>query len=354
MRKESLELLRGLLNAPTPSGYEAPGQRIWCEYVRQFADEVRTDAYGNAVAILNPKGSPKIMIEAHADEIGLMVRYIDDKGFIYCQKIGGIDPAVIRGKRVNIHTAKGVVRGVIGATPIHLQDKAAEQKAPKLHESYIDIGSKDGEAAKKKVAVGDPITFVDEFEMLSDHVATARGFDDRAGAFAVAEALRLVSQGKCHAALYVCTSVQEEVGLMGAQMNVFNIQPDAAIAVDTTIATDTPGIDIKQHGDVKIGKGPTLTIGRENHPVLQERLKKVSREEKIDVQYETFSTTGGTDALAIYTKHGGIPTCLISIPSRYVHTTVETVDLDDLTAAAKLIAAFVLSLRKGDTFAVKV
>lgn len=354
MRKESLEFLRSLLNAPTPSGYEAPGQRIWCQYARKFADEVRTDAYGNAVAVVNPKGSPKIMLEGHVDEIGLMVRYIDDKGFLYLQRIGGVDPALIRGKRVNIYTAKGIVRGVIGAPPIHLQDRTPEQKAPKLHESYIDIGAKDGDDAKKKVAVGDPATFTDDFEMLNEHIAVARGFDDRAGAFAVLEALRIVSKEKPHAAVYACSSIQEEVGLIGAQMQVFNVQPDIAIAVDVTFATDTPGIDVKQHGEVKMGKGPTMSIGRENHPVVQERLRKVAKAQKIDVQYEAFTTSGGTDAMAIYTKHGGIPTCLLSIPNRYMHTTVEMLDLRDLQATAELLAAFALDVKKGEKFAVKV
>ncbi|KKK62775.1 hypothetical protein LCGC14_3000960, partial [marine sediment metagenome] len=243
---------------------------------RQFADEVKTDAYGNAVAVLNPNGDPKIMIDGHADEIGLMVKHIDDKGFVYCQRIGGVDPALIRGKRVNIHGAKGVVRGVIGAPAIHLRERGKEPKIPKLHESYVDIGVTGGDAARRRVAVGDPITFVDDFELLSRNIAVARGFDNRAGTWVAIEALRLAAAGKPKCALMACSSVQEEVGLSGAKMNVVNVRPDAALVVDVTHATDTPGIDVKQHGEVHLGKGPTLSIGRENHPVLLARLRKVA------------------------------------------------------------------------------
>ncbi len=208
MRKESLDFLKELLSAPTPSGYESPGQRIWCEYARQFADEVKTDAYGNAVAVLNGDGDPKIMIDGHVDEIGLMVKYIDDKGFVYVQRIGGVDPALVRGKRVNIHTAKGVVRGVIAAPAIHLRDRDKDTKPPKMHESYVDIAVRDGAAARKKVSVGDPITFVDDFEMLNANVAIARAFDNRIGTWVAIEAVRLLTRRKINAGVYACSSWQ--------------------------------------------------------------------------------------------------------------------------------------------------
>ena len=354
MRKESLEFLKQLLTTPSPSGYEATNQRIWCDYARKFADEVRTDAYGNAVAVLNPKGDPKIMFDGHVDELGLMIKHIDSNGFVYFQRIGGVDPAMVRGKRVNIHTAGGIVRGVVGATAIHLQDKDKEQKVPKMHELFIDIAAKDADDARKRVAVGDPITFVDDFEMITETVAVARAFDNRAGAWTAIEALRLASLGKPKCAIYATSSVQEEVGLAGAQMNIYNVAPHAAIAVDVTHATDTPGIDVKQHGEVKIGKGPCVSLGRENHPLITDRLRKLAKKEKIDMQIETFSTTGGTDALAFYTKNGGTPSAIVSIPNRYMHTTVEMLDLRDLQATAQLLAAFALDLKKGERFKVKV
>jgi putative aminopeptidase FrvX len=356
MRQQSLDFFKELLTTPSPSGHESAGQRIWCAYARQFADEVRTDAYGNAVAVLNPGGDPKLMLDGHVDEIGLMVKHIDEKGFIYVQRIGGVDPALVRGKRVDVHTDKGIVRGVIGAPAIHLQERGKEPKPPKLHESFIDIGAADGKAAKKRVSIGDPITFVDDFEQLDGNVAVARGFDDRAGTWAVVEALRIAAAAKTKpsCAIYACSSIQEEVGLIGAGMNVFNVKPDAAIAVDVTHATDTPGIDAKQHGEIKLGKGPSLSIGRENHPLIVERLRKLAKRKRIPVQFEAFSTTGGTDAMAIYKAQGGVPSALLSIPNRYMHTTVEMLDLRDLQRSAELLAAFAVDLKKGERFAVKV
>jgi putative aminopeptidase FrvX len=356
MRKQSLEFLRNLLTTPSPSGFESPGQRVWADYARQYADEVHTDSYGNAVAILNPKGTPRIMLDGHGDELGLMIKHIDDKGFIYFQRIGGVDPAVVRTKRVDIYTAKGVVRGVIGATAIHLQDRTKDSKPPKMHECFIDIGAKDGKDAKKRVAVGDPITFVDSFELLDKNIGIARAFDNRVGTWSAIEALRLAaaSKKKLNCCIIACSSVQEEVGGAGAQMNVVNLTPDAAIAIDVTHATDTPGIDAKQHGEVKMGKGPTITIGREHHPVLVKRIRGIAKKAKIDMQIEAFSLSGGTDAMAIHNKIGGVPSSVIGIPNRYMHTTVEMIDLRDLQNTAELLSAFCLDLKKGEMFKVKV
>ncbi len=354
MRKESRQFLEELLATPTPSGSEAPGQRLWCDYARQFADEVVTDSYGNAVAMLNPKGKPKIMLDGHVDEIGLMVKYIDEKGFVYFQRVGGVSPALVPAKRVAIHTPKGVVRGVVGATAIHLQDRGKDPKVPKMHELFIDIGAGDGKEAKKRVAVGDPITFVEGFEMLTEHVAVARAFDNRAGTWAVIEALRLAKGAGATCCVCACSSIQEETGLNGAKMQVFNVKPDAGIAVDVTHATDTPGIDAKQHGEVKMGDGPTVSVGRENHPVLVERLRKVARRKRIKIQTEAFSLTGGTDAYAMWTANGGVPSAVVSIPNRYMHSTVETLDLRDLQKTAELLGGFCADLEKTDKFAVNV
>ncbi len=354
MREESLDFLRSLLTTPSPSGFETVGQKLWCQYAAKFADEVQTDAYGNAWAILNPKGDPRVMIEGHIDEIGLMVKYIDDKGFVYFQRIGGVDPAMTRGKRVSIHTDNGVVRGVIGATAIHLQDKDKEAKVPKMHEVFIDIGAADGKEAAKRVSIGDPITFVDDFELITENIAVARAFDNRAGAWVALETLRQLKGKKINAALYACSSIQEETGLNGAQMQVVNHQPDVAIAIDVTHATDTPGLDVKQHGEIKLGKGPALSLGRENHPVLTARLRKIAKKAKLATQIETFSLTGGTDAWAFWTRNGGVPSAIVSIPNRYMHSTVEMLDLRDLQHTADLMAAFVADLKKGERFKVEV
>jgi len=356
MRDESLEFLKRLLTTPSPSGYESAGQRVWCEYARQYADEVRTDAYGNAVAVLNPKGDPKIMLDGHADEIGLMVNHIDEKGFLFFQRIGGVDPALVRGKRVNIHAAKGVVRGVIAAPAIHLRDREKEPKPPKMHESWIDIGAKDAKDARKRVAVGDPVTFVDDFEMLDKNVAVARAFDNRIGTWTAIEALRIASEakGKLQCAIYACSSVQEEVGGVGAWMSAETLGPDAAIVIDVSHATDIPGVNVKEYGEVKMGRGPTVAVGRENHPVLVSRVRAVAGKKKIPIQVEAFSLSGGTDALLIYRLKGGVPSAVVSIPNRYMHTTVEMLDLRDAQRAAELCAAVCLDVKKGERFVVKV
>ena len=355
MREESLDFLKKLLTAPSPMGFESRGQKVWCDYAKKYADEVTTDAYGNAVAVLNPGGSPKVMLDGHADEIGLMVKHIDKDGFIYFQRIGMVDPAQVRGKRVNIHTAKGTVRGVIGAAAIHLRPRDKEPKSPKMHESFIDIGVKDQKAAEKKVSVGDPVTFVDDFEIFNGSIAAARGFDDRAGTWVVIEALRMLAskrkQLKC--AVYASSTIHEEGGtLAGASMLTHSIKPDLAVVVDLGFATDMPDVKNARHGEVKMGGGPTVTIGRENHPVLVERLCAVAKTKKIKLQTETFA--GKTNTQAIFSKLGGIPSAILGIPSRYVHTTVEMLDLKDLQRAADLLTAFCIDIKKGEKFKVKV
>lgn len=356
MRKESLHFLENILTTPSPSGYESDAQRVWCDYVGQYADDVSTDAYGNAVAVLNPGNTPRIIVEGHMDEIGLMVKHITDKGFIYIQNIGGVDPALARGKRVDIHTRNGPVRGVIGAKAIHLVDKKDREKTPKIHEIYVDIGAADGAAAKRKVSVGDPVTFVEAFEMLSKNIAVGRALDDRIGCWIAAEVLRKSASRKSglNCSLYAVSSIQEETGCHGAAMNVFNIAPDAVVISEVTHATDTPGIDVKRYGEIELGKGPTVSIGREHHPLLVKKLRNVAEKKKIDYQVETFSTCGGTDALAMWTKNGGTPSTVVGLPLRYMHTTVEMVDMRDLGKFTELVTAFVADIRKNEEFKVKV
>ena len=354
MRKKSFEFLKSLLSVPSPSGHEVGAQRVWCKYAREVADEVRTDAYGNAVAILNPGGTPSLMLDGHIDEIGMIIKYVEDKGFLYVQRIGGVDSAMVAGKRVHIHTAKGKVLGVVGSTPIHLQERGKEAKAPKLHDLYVDIGAADKKAALRRVAVGDPMTFVDGFEMLTDDLAVGRGMDNRVGTWVAIEALRLAREKGVKCAVYACSSIQEEVGLIGAKMQVQSLLPDAAIAVDVTFSTDTPGINQKQFGEVKLGGGPSLSLGRENHPLLVDRIRKVAKREKIGYQVEAFCVNGGTDAMAIHVANGGIPTALVSVPNRYMHSTVETVSLSDLEKTAELLASVASDLKQGEQFRVKV
>jgi len=356
MRKESLDFLKELLATPSPSGFESAGQRVWCRYARTCADEVRTDSYGNAVAVLNPGGDPKILLDGHIDEIGLMVKYIDDDGFIYFQNIGGLRPDWIRAKRVDIHTSAEIVHGVIGATAPHITKLDDNPKLPKMHECFIDIGARNGKEAWKKVSVGDPITFTESWEMLDENIMVARALDDRIGTWAAIETLRILSESKdkLNCAVYASSSCQEEVGLTGAAMTIFNVKPDAAVAIEVTHATDTPGIDPKQHGEVKMGSGPTISVGREHHPELVQRFRSLAEKKKIKLQIEAFSVSSGTNAMAFHKAEGGIPSALISIPNRYMHSTVEMIDLRDLGAAVELLSTFCLDINKGERFKVKV
>ena len=350
MQRGPLTFLKKLLSTPTVSGYESAGQRLWIDYVKKYADEVTVDSYGNAMAILKPRAKTKIMIDGHMDEIGLIVSHITDGGFIHFKPAGGINPTLLQAKRVNIHGRKGPVRGVVAASPLTRKD------APKIHELYIDIAAKDGKEARRKVAVGDPATLVDDFEILNRNVAIARAFDDRVGAWVGAEVIRRLSavKNRLKCCVIAASSVQEEVGLIGGTMNVDNVQPDAFFAIDVTHATDTPGVNHSQHGKTVIGDGPTLQIGRENHPVLLKLLRSVAKKKDIPVQVEAFLTTGATNAMMAYSRCGDTPSAVLSIATRYIHTAAEMIDLRDADRLADLIAEFCKSLKANQKFRVKV
>lgn len=356
MQKPSLAFLQKLVNTPSPTGHEARGQRVWLDYVTQFADETFSDAYGNCVAVLNKGGSPRLMLAAHADEIAMAVNYIDADGFLYVRRMGGIDAAITKAQRVTIHTRAGAVRGVVGNVAPHLMKSDGDPKPPKIHDLFIDIGVSSRKAAEKIVRIGDPITLVDEFELLRDDLAIARAFDNRIGTFAVAEALRLLAESKSKFAPEICavSNVQEEVGLLGARQIAYSLKPDIALVVDVTHATDYPTVSKAQHGDVKVGGGPALTHGGCNHPEVVKRLEEVAAKKKIPLQHEAMSATSGTDTDVIFWTRGGIASALISLPNRYMHSPVELVSLKDLEQIPELMAAFALSLKKGEQFKVKI
>jgi putative aminopeptidase FrvX len=356
MRNESLKFLEKLINTPSPSGFETRGQRVWLDYVRKFAEATETDAYGNAVAWFNKGGSPRIMLAAHADEIAMTVNFINEQGFIYVRRVGGIDPAITKAQRVNIHTRDGAVRGVVGNVAPHLMRQEGEPKPPKIHDLFIDIGVSGRKEAEKLVRIGDPITLVDEFEMLRGDLAVARAFDNRIGTFAVAEALRLLSDSsrKLHAEVCVVSNIQEEVGCLGARQIAYTLKPDVALVVDVTHATDYPTVSQAQHGDIKIGKGPAITHGGPNHAEVVARLEKIAEEEEIALQHEAISSSSGTDTDVIFWTRGGIPSALISLPNRYMHSPVEVVSMKDLEQIPELMTAFALSLKRGEQFKVKI
>lgn len=356
MRDRSLEFLRSLLNTPSPPGHEARGQRVWLDYVTEFADETYSDAYGNCVAVLNKGGSPRLMLAGHADEIALVVSYIDDDGFLYVRRIGGVDPVVSKAQRVQVHTENGPVLGVIGNVAPHLTKTDNEKKLPRIEDLFVDIGAGSRKEAQKLVRIGNPITLVDTFEVLRGDLAIARAFDNRIGTFAVAEALRLLNEGQRGLKPEVCavSNIMEETGLFGARQIAYSLKPDIALVVDVTHATDYPTVSRQAHGDIRIGRGPALTHGGANHPEVVRRLEKVASELGIELQHEAQSATSGTDTDVIFWTRGGIPSGLISLPNRYMHSPVELVSLKDLKQIPELMAAFARSLKKGEEFKVRI
>jgi putative aminopeptidase FrvX len=355
MRSESLEFLQKLLETPSPSSGEAAGQRVWLDYVKEYADRVETDAYGNAVAYLNSGGTPKVMVCGHADEIGFQVQYIDSDGFIYFSGVGGVDVALCRGQRVYLHSALGRVLGVIGSLAIHMQDRSKDAKIPEIHDLFIDIGAKNKKEAEKRVAVGDLITYTVGAERLHGDIWIARACDNRIGTFVAAEVLRLCAGAKKLSACVVAAStIQEENGLYGAAMVGYSVTPDVALVVDVGQATDIPIANKKRFGESKLGKGPLLSKGSVNHPLVVERLAQVAKKKKIAFQPAIDPRWSGTDADEIFRQRGGIPTAAIGIPNRYMHTPVEAIHLGDLVSLTEWLAAFALDLRSGEKFKIQI
>ena len=356
MRKESLEFLTKLVNTPSPVGHEAKGQRVWLDYVSEFADETFSDAYGNCVAVLNKGGSPRLMLAGHADEIAMVVNYIDSDGFIYVRRLGGVDPAITKAQRVTIHTKNGPVRGVVGNVAPHLSKLDKERKVPEIHDLFIDIGTGSRKETRSLVEIGNPITLVDEFELLRDDLAIARAFDNRIGTWAVAETLRLLhgQRHKLKAEVCAVSNIMEEVGLYGARQIAYTLKPDACLVVDVTHATDYPTVNKQQHGDIRIGGGPAITHGGCNHPEIMARVQQVAKARKIELQHEAMSATSGTDTDGIFWTRGGIPSGLISLPNRYMHSPVELISLKDLKQIPLLMEGFALSLKAGEEFKVRI
>jgi putative aminopeptidase FrvX len=284
------------------------------------------------------------------------VNFINPEGFIYVRKLGGIDPAITRAQRVVIHTRNGPVKGVVGNVPPHLTKVEKERKIPEIHELFIDIGASKKEEAEKLVRIGDPVTLEDTFDILRGDLVVARAFDNRIGTFAVAEALRICKESRKKLQAEVCavSNVMEEVGCLGARQIAYNLQPNVAVVVDVTHATDYPTVNQQMHGAIKIGQGPTLTHGGCNHPDVVGRLEQIAKQEKIPLQHEAMSATSGTDTDVIFWTRGGIASGLVSLPNRYMHSPVEVVSLKDLEQIPRLLAGFALSLKKGEQFKLKI
>ena len=339
MRKESLSFLQQLVEVPSPSGFEQPAQRVIRERVESFADEVRTDVHGNLIAAINPGGSPRVMLAGHCDQVGLMLTFIADEGYLHFDSIGGIDPAILPGSRVTFHSAKGPVTGVIPRKPVHLMRPEERERARlRIQDLYIDIGATSKRDAERRIAVGDPVTYELGMRVLNRGMVASPGFDDKVGSFVVMEALRLLRGGKPKAAVFSVSTVQEELGLRGARTSCFGIDPKVGIAVDVTHAADYPGADKKRRGDIRVGKGPVIERGANINPVVGDLLLKAARRRKIPHQLAAAPRATGTDANAIQISRAGVAAGLVSIPNRYMHSAVEMVQLRDLTNAAKLLA----------------
>ena len=355
MRKASRAFLGKLLSAPGPSGYEDPVRKVWIAEVEKHADSVSVDVHGNAIAVTNAEGQPRVMLAGHMDELGFQVVHIDDEGFISFDTVGGFDIGIVPGRKVRVHTDDGEVLGVIGKKPIHLMSAADRNKAPAKHELWIDIGAKDGKEARKLVAVGDPVTYDANFEILRRDLAVSKAFDNRMGAYVVAETLRRVAaeaaKGKgVKAALYSVATVQEEVGLRGARTSTYGVDPDVGIALDVTFATDYPGMDKRRYGDIKLGGGPVLNRGANVNPVVYNRLVAVAKKKKIPHQICAEPGGTGTDANAMQLSRAGVATALVSVALRNMHTAVEVLSLDDLDRTVALLTEFTISLDKNAEF----
>ncbi len=346
MRAASKRFLADLLNAPGPSGYEGPVRSVWKAEVERYADRVEVDVHGNAFAVYNGQGSPRIMFAGHMDELGFQVIYIDEKGYLYFDTIGGFDLQLVPGRKVRIHTANGSILGVLGKKPIHLMAAGDRRKVPDKHDLWIDIGVADRAEAEQLVAIGDPVTYEANYEELRNGLAVSRGFDNKAGAWVVAEVLRRVSstKKKCRASIHSVATVQEEVGLRGARTSAYGIDPLVGIAVDVTWAMDHPGVDKRQVGECVLGGGPVITRGANVNPVVFDRLVRVAKKSKIPHQIQAEPGGTGTDANAIQLSRAGVATGLVSVPQRYMHTPVEIVALGDLDNTARLLAEFALSV----------
>lgn len=352
LNEKSHAFLKNYLNNPSPTGFETEGQKLWLNYIRPYIDEHYVDTYGTVVGVINPKAEYKVVIEAHADEISWFVHYITKDGFVYLRRNGGSDHQIAPSKRVNIHTDKGIVKAVFGWPAIHVRD-AAKEETPTLKNIFLDLGCKsDKEVEELGVHVGCVITYEDEFIVLNDRYYVGRALDNRIGGFMIAEVARLLHESKTKLpfGLYIVNAVQEEVGLNGATMIAHKIKPNAAIITDVCHDTQTPMMNKIVSGDLACGKGPVLSYG----PAVQNNLLKLvidsAKKEKIDFQRQAASRSTGTDTDAFAYSNDGVASALISLPLRYMHTTVESVHKEDVENVIKLIVASLKNIKNNHDF----
>lgn len=350
--EKSLNFLKDYINNPSPTGFESEGQKMWLNYIKPYIDEHYVDTYGTVVGVINPKAEYKVVIEAHADEISYFVHYITKDGFIYLRKNGGSDHQIAPSKRVNIHTDKGIVKAVFGWPAIHVRD-AAREETPTLKNIFLDLGCKsDKEVAELGVHVGCVVTYEDEFIELNNRYFVGRALDNRVGGFMIAEVARLLKEQKTKLpfGLYIVNAVQEEVGLNGATMIAHKIKPNVAIITDVCHDTQTPMMNKIVSGDLSCGGGPVVSYG----PAVQNNLLKLiidaAKKEKITFQRQAASRSTGTDTDAFAYSNEGVASALISLPLRYMHTTVESVHKEDVENVIKLIVASLKHIKNNHDF----
>ena len=350
--KKSITFLENYLNNAAPTGYESSGQKIWMNYLKPYVDEFITDTYGTAVGVINPDAKYKVVIEGHSDEISWYVNYITDNGLIYVIRNGGSDHQIAPSKWVNIHTKKGIVQGVFGWPAIHTR-KNGKEEIPKLDNSFIDVGAKDKkEVVKMGIHVGCVITYPDTFKVLNKDKFLCRAIDNRAGGFMIAQVARLISENniKLPFGLYITNSVQEEVGLRGAEMITQTLNPNLALVTDVCHDTTTPMINKKTEGHTEIGKGPVISYAPAVQNNLRERIIETAEKNKIPFQRLASSRFTGTDTDAFAYSNGWVASALISLPLRYMHTTVEMVHRKDVENVIKLIYETLLTIKNGESF----
>jgi endoglucanase len=344
MDPDALAFFERILETPSPSGYESPLQQIVRTYVGDFADDVTTDVHGNVMAVRNPDAPTRIMLAGHCDQIGLIVQYIDNEGFLYVREIGGWDPQMLVGQRMMVWAADGPVFGVIARKPIHLLTDEERKQATKLKDLWLDIGAKNKEEAEAAVRVGDPVTVELAYREMRNNRAASPAMDDKCGLWVVIEALRRVDAEKLGCALYAVSTVQEEIGLRGARTSAFGIDPHVGIAVDVTFSTDCPTIEKKQEGDISLGAGPVIYRGPNFNAKVVDYLVQAAKDNEIPYQMGAAGRPPGTDANAIQLNRSGVAAGLVSIPNRYMHSPVEMISLDDIDHAADLLARFAEAL----------
>ncbi len=340
MDQQSLDFLRTLVETASPSGFEQPAQRIFRQYVTDVCDSVETDILGNIIAVINGAGAPRVMITGHSDQIGLIVSYVTDEGFVYFRRIGGLDATACVSQRVIIQGRGGPVYGVVGRKAIHMQEPEDRNKAPKLEHLWVDIGATSKEEALALIRLGDPGVFVQDFQLLPNNRAVSMAFDNKMAIWIVAETMKAIQKRKPKCAVIGVSTVQEEIGSIGAHTSAFSTEPQIAIVTDVGHATDHPGVEKTKAGDYSLGKGPILSRGANINPQVFELLVEAAESENIPYQTEAIGGRSATDADPIQYSRAGIAVGLIHVPLRYMHTPSEMISLEDMENTVKLLTAF--------------